>query len=74
MGKSKAKKQRERRIREGKSNPEKNRGDWNGIIPITKKTPKKIEKVRKKAKKHKKRNLLEKHQDDSSFLNETGML
>jgi hypothetical protein len=56
MAKSKAKKKREKLIREGRMNPEINRGSWNGICPITKKTPTLVEKKRKLENKHKKWN------------------
>jgi hypothetical protein len=50
---SKAKRLRKKLEREGRRNPELNRGDWNGIKPVTRKTPTKLEAVRKYERKHK---------------------
>ncbi len=55
MGKSQAKKQREKWQREGFRNPNLNRGSWGTLNPVTKKTATRIEKLRKLESKHKKR-------------------
>ncbi|QST02770.1 hypothetical protein IMZ31_19665 (plasmid) [Pontibacillus sp. ALD_SL1] len=65
MGKSKAKKWREKRVREGLYNPEQSRGSWNGVHPVTKKTKTKQEKWSKLENKHKKHRPHENHEDDA---------
>ncbi|MBO9129215.1 hypothetical protein [Bacillus sp. 165] len=50
---SKAKRHRKKLEREGKLNPKCNRGDWNGIKPVTRTTPTKAEATRKQVRKHK---------------------
>lgn len=55
MAKSRAKKIRHKRIREGGMNPELMRGDWGGINPMEKRTPTRTERLERKWKKHKKR-------------------
>jgi hypothetical protein len=55
MAKSKARKHREKKQREGYLNPEINRGTWGDVNPMTKRTPALIEKQRKINFKHKKR-------------------
>lgn len=55
MAKSKARKQREKQLREGGLNPEMHRGSWGGINPVIKRTPTLMEKQRKLNSKHKKR-------------------
>lgn len=53
MAKSKSKKMRIKLEREGRRNPELERGSWNGINPVTKKTATLKDKLNKT--KHKKR-------------------
>ncbi|MFE5318985.1 hypothetical protein ACFQ88_09780 [Paenibacillus sp. NPDC056579] len=53
MARSKAKKERERRIREGLLNPEMNRLNWNGVVPVERTTPTLKEKKERLQQKHK---------------------
>lgn len=53
MAQSKAKKERARRVREGLPNPEIHRLDWNGVVPVERKTPTLAEKKDKLHQKHK---------------------
>jgi hypothetical protein len=55
MAKSKAKKSREKLVREGRRNPNLGRGSWQGVNPIEKKTPTFVELKQKQNNKHKKR-------------------
>lgn len=55
MSKSNAKKQREKWQREGFRNPEENRGSWGQVKPVTRKTPTRLEAIRKLENKHKRR-------------------
>ena len=68
MAKSNARKKREKRMREGKRNPEKSRGSWNGVTPITKRTPTLIEKQERQQKKHKKRHSRDEFYPGDAFL------
>ncbi|RSK28154.1 hypothetical protein EJF36_15395 [Bacillus sp. HMF5848] len=67
MAKSKAKKLRDKQIREGKLDPSDLRGHWNGIKPIERKTPTLTELTKKKANKHKKRWEVS-HKDNSHLF------
>lgn len=53
MARSKAKKERCRIVREGGLNPELQRLNWNGIVPVERKTPTLAEKQEKLHRKHK---------------------
>lgn len=53
MAQSKAKKQRVRKVREGSPNPEMHRLDWNGIVPVERKTPTLAEQKERLQRKHK---------------------
>lgn len=55
MAKSKARKQREKILREGHRNPENNRVTWGAMDPVTRTTPTRFGKLKKLDKKHKKR-------------------
>lgn len=55
MVRSKAKKIRLKRIREGKRNPEELRGSWRGINPIERRTPTRKERLKRQWNKHRKR-------------------
>ena len=52
MAKSKAKKLRTALARAGKYDPAGQRGNWNGVNPVTKTTPSLKEKIRKTERKH----------------------
>jgi hypothetical protein len=52
---SKAKRDRLKQEREGKWNPERNRLDWNGLIPVERTTPTLAERKHKQDNKHKKK-------------------
>ncbi|PLT28149.1 hypothetical protein [Peribacillus deserti] len=56
MAKSRAKKKRDKLVREGLRNPEVGRGSWNGIHPVTKMTQTKKDYIQKIQYKYKKRN------------------
>lgn len=64
MSRSKAKKVRQRKIRAGFLNPEISRLDWNGLNPVTRRTPTRREKWIKTVNKHKGRHL----HDDLYFI------
>ncbi|OPA80551.1 hypothetical protein BVG16_07445 [Paenibacillus selenitireducens] len=68
MGATKAKKLREKRIREGKYDPTNQRGSWNGILPIERTTPTRQEAQLKLHKKHKQKWNQSHAGDDSIFL------
>ncbi|MBE1441180.1 hypothetical protein [Paenibacillus sp. OAS669] len=53
MAQSKAKKARARRVREGGLNPELQRLQWNGLVPVERKTPTLTEKKDRLHRKHK---------------------
>lgn len=53
LAKSKARKIREHRVRQGKTNPADYRGSWNGILPFIRMTPTLQKKKEKERTKHK---------------------
>jgi len=53
MAHSKAKKHRMKMDREGKWNPELNRLNWNGLLPVERRTPTWTEQKQKMERKHK---------------------
>jgi hypothetical protein len=55
MALSKAKKARQKLAREGVRNPESNRLSWNGLVPVERKTPTRLEITRRTEQKHKKK-------------------
>jgi len=67
MAKSKARKIREKAIREGKRDVITSRGSWNGVNPLTRITLTKQETIRKTENKHKKRNLVSNRFDGQDF-------
>ncbi|BFT71336.1 hypothetical protein [Paenibacillus sp. P36] len=67
MSKSQAQKLRQRHLREGKLDPAIQRLHWNGVNPVSKKTPSLKELQAKQLHKHKSRNLNHHHGDDSFF-------
>lgn len=68
MSRSKAQKIRMQRIKEGKNDPVIRRGSWNGIRPVSRKTPSLVEKHRKLEKKHKRKwNPSTEYRSDSIF-------
>ncbi len=54
MTHSKSKKQRMKQVREGRLDPQSSRGSWNGVCPIERKTPTRLEKLNRAEKKYKK--------------------
>lgn len=69
MSQSQAKRHRRKLVRENSRNPELDRMGWNGVNPVTKKTPTIQEKQRKIHNKHKQKwNLTYSNGDDSIFL------
>ncbi|WP_051348426.1 hypothetical protein [Peribacillus kribbensis] len=68
MAKSRARKIRDKKVREGHRNPINSRTDWCGISPITKWTPTKRERITKLEKKYKKRNHLPPQSRNDSFF------
>ncbi|NOU99306.1 hypothetical protein [Paenibacillus planticolens] len=67
MSKSQAQKLRQRHLREGKPDPATYRLNWNGVNPVSKKTPSLKELQAKQQNKHKSRNSNHWHGDDSFF-------
>lgn len=67
MARTQAQKDRQRHIREGKIDPAAFRLTWNGLNPVTKKTPTRQELSAKQLHKHKSRNWNQRHGDDSFF-------
>ncbi|MBP1962062.1 hypothetical protein [Paenibacillus aceris] len=67
MAKSQAQKLRQRNVREGKLDPAIHRLHWNGVNPVSKRTPSLKELQAKQQHKHKSRNLNHRHGDDSFF-------
>lgn len=67
MSKSQAQKLRQRNLREGKLDPAIQRLHWNGVNPVSKKTPSLKELQAKQLNKYNSRNLNHKHGDDSFF-------
>jgi hypothetical protein len=68
MSNSKAKKERMKRVREGKRNPESSRGSWKGVNPMIQKTPTLQEKKVKLEKKYKSRWNPSANQSEDSFF------
>lgn len=68
MSQSQAKRHRRKLVREQRRNPELDRVGWNGVNPVTKKTPTLQAKERKLYNKHKQKwNLTYPNGDDSIF-------
>ncbi|NOU98026.1 hypothetical protein GC093_33075 [Paenibacillus sp. LMG 31456] len=75
MAQSKAKKQRMKWQQQGKLNPEINRLDWNGIIPVERKTPTVAERREKLQHKHKNKwNLTLPGSSDGSICFSTALI
>jgi hypothetical protein len=68
MSMSKAKKERLKQVREGKRNPELNRGSWYGINPHERNTPTLTEAKRKSENKHKRKWNSSPYSDSSIFV------
>ncbi|CAG7626006.1 hypothetical protein PAESOLCIP111_02786 [Paenibacillus solanacearum] len=67
MAQSSAKKQRMKLERQGKLNPESNRGLWGGVMPVERMTPTLHEKTRRLEHKHKKKWNRSLHDSDGSI-------
>ncbi|MDD9267542.1 hypothetical protein ACFPES_10955 [Paenibacillus sp. GCM10023248] len=65
MSRTQAQKVRQRQVREGKADPAAFRMTWNGMNPVTKKTPTRHERASKQLHKHHARNWNQHHGDDS---------
>jgi hypothetical protein len=68
MSTTTAKKKRLKHAREGSRNPELQRLDWNGINPVSKRTPTLMESKERHWNKHKDKRNRNLHQGDDSFL------
>lgn len=55
LARSRAKKIRLKRMREGKSNSEQLRGSWGGVNPVVRRTPTRKERLERQWNKHRKR-------------------
>ncbi|WEG10824.1 hypothetical protein PU629_11580 [Pullulanibacillus sp. KACC 23026] len=66
MAKSKAKKYRDKRKREGFRHPELSRASWRELNPVTRKTPTKLEAMQKQETKYKRR--LDRTESDDSIV------
>ena len=72
LARSKAKKVRLKRMREGRSNPEELRGSWGGINPIERRTPTRKERLERQWNKHRKRWDSSEARDPIVFWGERG--
>lgn len=71
MSKSLAKKTRDKQVREGRRDPGEGRLNWNGVNPVTRRTPTLQEKQIRQMNKHKRRNLNRFDGTDSFFHAQT---
>ncbi|MNI04742.1 hypothetical protein D3C73_576730 [compost metagenome] len=68
MATSTAKKKRNKQEREGQRNPELNRLEWNGLNPISRQTPTRLELRNRQMNKHRGKENLNRYPGDDSFL------
>lgn len=67
MAKSKAKRYREKLVREGKQDVTIKRGTWNGVNPYSKKTKTRAESLINQTNKHRKNHTLSNYDENGSF-------